>query len=193
MVQQFSLDNWYLLYSVQCSLSSDDSYAFNKACVVVEKLFNCTSMFPTIVTVDYSCSSGSSGSSNDEAPVGSESGSGSSEGNTSEGVVESGSETYSPTHSLKRERVHATLECLRTAQPLYSRAQWAKQPLDKLFASVVQRRLLLDADHTALLDSLYTKVALQRRKDVSGKPVQTVRSFNSTAHPLQTKRVGILR
>ena len=95
--------------------------------------------------------------------------------------------------TLRRERTAATLVCLAAALPLYTRSLWAKQPLDKLFATVAQRRLQLSPDQREELDDLTTKVTLARRKTVSGKPAQTVRAFNSTAHPLKTKKVGLLR
>mmetsp|Transcript_34986 Transcript_34986/g.65313 ORF Transcript_34986/g.65313 Transcript_34986/m.65313 type:complete len:330 (+) Transcript_34986:22-1011(+) len=162
----FEIQNWYLVYSVRNSLCCDDSFKFSKACQMVSELFDCSSMFPVTVTVDYSQEG------EDGTPT---------------------TDDSAPTAVLKRDRVTATLQCLRAAQPLYTRALWAKQPLDKLVAIVVQRRLQLDPDQREQLDDLSTSFALAKRKAVSGKPTQTVRAFNSTAHPLQTKKVGILR
>jgi len=102
-------------------------------------------------------------------------------------------QTFEPPTTLRRSRIAATLACLRVALPLYTRAQWAKQPLDQLFAVAASRRLEVDGDQREELDELTTKITLAKRKHDSGKPVQTVRTYNSTAHPLKTKHVGILR
>ena len=163
------------------SLCCDDSFRFCKACQVLADYFDCDAMFPTLVTVDYtvlndSITDGEGKDTNKEE---------------SPSASPSPSPPLSPT--ARRHRVAATLACLAAALPLYTRSLWAKQPLDKLFATVAQRRLQLDPDQREQLDELTTKITLARRKAISGKPAQTVRVFNSTAHPLKTKKVGLLR
>lgn len=168
--QRFQLQTWFLLYSVKNSLLCDDSFRFCRACQVVSELFQV--MFPAIVTADYSEDAKKKDNEEDK---------------------DEGEEDKEPSAALKRDRTAATLVCLAAALPLYSRTLWAKQPLDKLFAAVAQHRLLLPSDQREQLDELTTAITLTRRKAVSGKPAQTVRAFNSTAHPLKTKKVGLLR
>ena len=166
---KFLIQNWFLLYSVREDLRCDDSFQFSKACQYVSELFDCEEMFPVMKTVDYTDETQESNSRHVQGSV------------------------DTPGDALKKARVSATLSCLTTALPLYSRCMWAKQPLDQLFKIVALRRLQVDDDQREQVDELTTKITLARRKGISGKPAQTVRSYNSTAHPLKTKNVGLMR
>lgn len=168
--QKFQLQTWYLLYSVKNSLCCDDSFRFSKACQVLAELFDCVDMFPPVVTVDYTPMGDALLDKKEEIGL----------------IGEVGA-------SPRRARVAATLTCLAAALPLYPRSLWSRQPLDKLFSTVTHRRLQLPPDQREQLDELSTTITLARRKAVSGRPAQTVRELNSTAHPLKTKKVGLLR
>lgn len=178
-IQRFQLQNWFLVYSVKNSLCCDDSFRFSRACQVVSDLFDCDAMFPPLVIADYSIDNSESSSDDFRKEDG--------------GDEQEEDKEGRPGVALRKARTNATLACMTATLPLYSRSLWAKQPLDKLFAAVAQRRLLLPPDQREQLDDLTTKITTMRRKAVSGKPDQTVRAFNSTAHPLKTKKVGLLR
>lgn len=163
----FQLQTWYLLYSVKNSLCCDDSFRFSKACQTLEKFFENDEMFPPFVSVTEGYEKDDEITSNHLVTV---------------------------SLSFFNSRVDATLQCLSAALPLYTRHQWARQPLDKVFDVVSSRRLRLGNDSQRdELDILTNKITLEKRKIISGKPAQTFRTYNSTAHPLKTKQVGLLR
>lgn len=164
--QKFLVQNWYLRFVVAKDLSCDDSFQFSKACRTVSELFENNIMFPKTQTIDYIDPDENADESEGEEKL---------------------------MLSLKRERVAITVCCLAIAFPMYNRRDWARQPLDSLFRTVSQRRMKIDTEQRNDIDALVTKLTLAHRKNVSGKPVQTVRSYNSTSHPLQTKKVGVMR
>jgi hypothetical protein len=69
---------------------------------------------------------------------------------------------------------------------------WAKQPINDVVTAFSERRLLISEDLREALDSYTSFWVLQQRKESWTGP-KTIRSYDSLAHPLTTKRIGLLR
>lgn len=88
---------------------------------------------------------------------------------------------------LLTERQSVLLCCLETAFRNY-RWQWARQPCDAAFAIAAERRLLFAHELRDQLDELTTAIVTAQRKSSSSAPSHTFRAYNSTVHPLMSKR-----
>ena len=91
-----------------------------------------------------------------------------------------------------RNRENAIFVCLDAAFRLYHWS-WAKQPCDTVYACASERRLNFSDDSRESLDALTMAITAAQRKDTSWSGPQTIRTYNSTAHPLLSKNVGLLR
>eukprot|EP01041_Mallomonas_annulata_P011092 gene11092-23191_t len=92
-----------------------------------------------------------------------------------------------------RKRVEAILQSMEVAYKNYPRA-WAKQSIDRIFAAAASRRLTMPEDLRERLDTMTTNITTEQRKSASGADiVNTIRTYDSVAHPLLQKRTGILR
>jgi hypothetical protein len=91
-----------------------------------------------------------------------------------------------------RYRLQAIIKCMQVAYRCYNR-DWAKNPIEMTFLEASNRRLYFDPDLREELDKLTTSLTLERRKNTSWAGPQTIRTFNSVAHPLLQKKVGLLR
>lgn len=127
-----------------------------------------------------------------------------------------------PNERLAIERMLAITSFLETAacSRCYSR-QWARQPVDAVFAALKQVPSLMqspvhpdasantndDSDDVRMrqkmnvmwvhikerVDSACTALATAQRKHASYSGPHTVRTLNSSAHPIRSKHVGVLR
>lgn len=94
--------------------------------------------------------------------------------------------------SLYETRKAVILTCMSDAFKLYKRL-WAKQPIDLLFrAAAVKRRCFKDAQLEAL-DELTQTITIEQRASSANVGPRTIRTYDSTAHPLRQKNIGILR
>ena len=174
--QTFQVHTWALLSSVQRDLGSDDSFVFSKACYRVVDLAIEKEVFPPPVHPE------------DEPPPPQ----GLRDVSRTDGLV-SVKEEGRISSELRRERIGAVLTCMRVAFKPYRRAAWAKQPVEKLFTEVSRKRLQIDEDQRNELDELTSMLTLMQRKITCGGTQHNIRTYDSTAHPLTTKKVGILR
>lgn len=168
----YLVETYYILVCLNASLATDDSYTFNKACNELK----------AIVTQMSSCSS--SGSCYEETQI---------------QTIEEKCTTESNeidvdmiSKSAKMKRENAILICLETAFRIYHWT-WAKQPCDAVYACAAERRLHFSEESRVGLDTLTTAITTAQRKDTSWSGPQTIRTYNSTAHPLLSKNVGLLR
>jgi hypothetical protein len=88
--------------------------------------------------------------------------------------------------------IDAIFDCLQQALRRYSVRLWAKQPVEAVFSSTIDKRFLLSENERERLDMLTNQLEAEKRKCASFVGQQSVRTLNSAAHPLQ-KRSGILR
>ena len=168
----YLLETYYVLVCLSASLATDDSYSFNKACNELK----------AIITNMHSCGSSRSG-----IDV--------SQNHTSEETSTTGSKGIKMeiiSQSAKSNRENAILICLEIAFRIYHWT-WAKQPCDAVYACAAERRLLFSEEGREGLDLLTTAITTAQRKDNSWSGPQTIRTYNSTAHPLLSKNVGLLR
>lgn len=161
---RYQLETFYVLVCLRASLATDDSYTFNKACSELKAIIIQT------FTDDKNATSSSSISFDDQS--------------------EKSSVSKVSAHVLNRE--NAIFVCLETAFRLYHWS-WAKQPCDAVYACAAERRLHFSDDSRESLDTLTMAITAAQRKDTSWSGPQTIRTYNSTAHPLLSKNVGILR
>lgn len=170
---QFQVKTWLLLSVVKRDLTSDDSFVFSKACTSVTNMFVEESVFPVSIQPE------------DETPPPS--------------TIQDVAFGRGPVKAeilpieLRRARINAVFVCMRVAFRLYKRAAWAKQPVDKLFIEVSRKRLKMDEDQRNETDELTTMITTSHRKMTSSGTQQNIRTYDSTAHPLTSKNVGILR
>lgn len=164
---RYQLETFYILVCLRASLATDDSYTFNKACSELKAII--IQMFSNGNT-ENSSSSSSALSSNDQADK----------------------LSVSQTSAQVLNRENALFVCLETAFRLYHWS-WAKQPCDTVYACAAERRLNFSDDSRESLDTLTMAITAAQRKDTSWSGPQTIRTYNSTAHPLLSKNVGILR
>lgn len=97
---------------------------------------------------------------------------------------------------VKRHRLEVILLCLKICYQVYVRSRWSKQPVESLYLTVSQWKLSIPfEDIREKLDEINTKLIQYQRKLISGgvSDIKTIRTYNSTAHPLKTKKVGVLR
>lgn len=95
----------------------------------------------------------------------------------------------------KTERLVAVLTCLTDAFKQHKRG-WAQQPLDEVFRAASERRFVFSDQYLLdQLDSLTSQWTAHRRKQAAsgGGAARTVRTADSTTHPLRQKQIGILR
>lgn len=98
-----------------------------------------------------------------------------------------------PCDRVLRERITAVLDCMEVSYRSYNR-DWAKERVDKVFAAAARRRLGFPSDLRDRLDDLTTTITMEQRRILSGGGnLKTLRTYDSMAHPLLQKRVGILR
>ena len=95
--------------------------------------------------------------------------------------------------SLIIHRVNAIINCMRTAFKLYSTRPWSKQPVDVMFTSSADVRLHLPLGVRETMDTLITLLRNTQRKNASFTGPMTIRTFNSTAHPLRSSKNDILK
>lgn len=162
---RYQLESFYILVCLRASLATDDSYTFNRACSELKAIIIQT------FEGDKSASSSSYSSSD---------------------VQSAKSPSVSQVSAQVLNRENAIFVCLETAFRLYHWS-WAKQPCDALYACAAERRLLFSDDSRESLDTLTMAITAAQRKDTSWSGPQTIRTYNSTAHPLLSKNVGILR
>ena len=180
----YKLETYYILVCLRANLATDDSYTFNKACNELKAL------------IILMCNSSSSSSSSNSSSSESSSGSGvvdselSSNDHSTNGATEASIEAQAKAAVVKRES--AVLVCLDTAFRIYHWT-WAKQPCDALYACAAERRLLFTDESRDGLDTLNMAITAAQRKDTSWSGPHTIRTHNSTAHPLLSKNVGLLR
>ena len=168
----YLLETYYVLVCLSASLATDDSYSFNKACNELK----------AIITNMQSCGSSSSG-----YDVG--------QNHTSEEIPTTGSNGIKSeiiNQAAKWNKENAILICLEIAFRIYHWS-WAKQPCDAVYACAAERRLHFSEESREGLDTLTTAITTAQRKDNSWSGPQTIRTYNSTAHPLLSKNVGLLR
>lgn len=178
--QNFQIKSWYIqTYIIKELKKSDDSFHFSKVCQFIQtefqvNLFEDTTSSNTETTQDVINSD--SKNSNDSE------------------------NTNNPIHfsdEIKKHRLEVILLCLKVCYQIYSRSRWAKQPVESLYLTVSQWRLQIPYnDYRERLDEINTKLIQLQRKLISGgggSDVKTIRTYNSTAHPLKTKKIGILR
>jgi hypothetical protein len=170
---QFQVRTWMLLSVVRKDLVSDDSFVFSKACASVLNGFLEESVFPSPVSPE------------EEPPP----------PTTIQDIAFGNGpvKTEGFPIELRRRRINAVFVCMRVAFRLYKRAAWAKQPVDKLFTEVSRKRLRMDEDQRNEADELTTMITASHRKMTSSGTQQNIRTFDSTAHPLISKNVGLLR
>lgn len=164
VIHQYSIFTWYLKYFIRYELSTDDSFLFFKTC---QSLQSCIEELPKNSLI------------------------------TQEGdLVADGREV--PTREMYTFRLTVILECLTAAYKNYFRA-WAKSTLDALFQVAAHHRLAFPPDLRQSLDELTTAITLAQRKSTAlggnfvGGSERTIRTYNSTTHPLLQKKNGILR
>lgn len=83
-------------------------------------------------------------------------------------------------------RKETILFCMADAFRLYKR-QWAKQPVDLLFRAAASHRLCFEGELLARLDSLTECITIEQRAASANTGPRTIRTFDSTAHPLRQK------
>jgi hypothetical protein len=164
---RYELETFYILVCLRASLATDDSYTFNKACSELKAIIIETFTDDKHATSSSSSSCISSSDQSDKPSV-----------------------NQASAQVLNRE--NAIFVCLETAFRLYHWS-WAKQPCDTVYACAAERRLHFSDDSRESLDTLTMAITAAQRKDSSWSGPQTIRTYNSTAHPLLTKNVGILR
>lgn len=155
----YQLQTFNALVCIRASLSTDDSFTYNKACIDLKALIIQTAV----------CDKSDSAQTQSE---------------------EVDREMISASNIENRE--NAIFVCLDTAFRLYHWS-WAKQPCDTVYACASERRLYFSDDSRESLDVLTMAITAAQRKDTSWSGPQTIRTYNSTAHPLLSKNVGILR
>lgn len=166
---KYHVHTWYLRYFIRYELSTDDSFLFFKTC---QPLKSCIESLPK-------------DSHEPMQPV------------EVEGEL-GGEDTVLPTSDMYRQRLTVILECLTVAYKSYFRA-WAKPTLDNLFETAARHRRAFPPDLRESLDELTTSITHAQRKaaalgeDYAGGATRTIRTYNSTAHPLLQKNTGILR
>lgn len=178
--EQFQIHTWYLqYYIVNLIKTTDDPYLFNKACQFVTNEFN----------ENYLVRKRAMNEVESETPVIE------TVNNDLVQILDTEDPYYFP-DDMKVSRLNVILLCLKTCYHVYLRSGWTKQPIESLFLHVTQRRLLIPyEDIRDQLDNLNTEFTQKQRKRLSGNggAVQTIRTYNSTAHPLRTKKIGVLR
>jgi hypothetical protein len=203
---QFEIRTWYLQTVIAPLLrGTDDSYLFNKSCKFVSNEFS-ENYFIKKKQLD----------GDDETPP-------SDDPNNSSSLLPSdlspltdtsppndsinlsvvsvpppsaAADPYFFSEEIKRSRLNAILLCLKICYQVYLRSGWTKQPIESLYLHITQRRLHIPfAELREQLDDLNTQLTQKQRKKLSGNGgvTQTIRTYNSSAHPLRTKKVGILR
>lgn len=180
--QQFQIHTWYLqYYIVNLIKTTDDPYLFNRACQFITNEFNENYLVKKQQQQHDEINSLPSEN----------------ESMKNENVeILNAEDPFYFSDDMKRLRLNVILLCLKTCYHVYLRSGWTKQPIESLFLHVTQRRLLIPyEDIREQLDNLNTDFTQKQRKRLSGNggAVQTIRTYNSTAHPLRTKKVGILR
>ena len=95
--------------------------------------------------------------------------------------------------SMMKRRLKAIINCMKTAFKLYSTRPWSKQPVDSLFTSASDVRLHVPLVEREAMDELITILRNTQRKNDSYTGPTTIRTFNSTAHPLRSSKFDVLR
>ena len=95
--------------------------------------------------------------------------------------------------ALLKLRLKALMSCMKTAFKLYSSRPWSKQPVDGLFTSASDVRLHVPLSEREVLDELITTLRSTQRRNASYTGPMTIRTFNSTAHPLRSSKFDILK
>jgi hypothetical protein len=93
---------------------------------------------------------------------------------------------------LSERRQAGLLACMADAYKLYKR-QWARQPVDFLLKAGAIKRLCFRGTQLDTMDNLTTAITLDQRASSSNTGPRTIRTYDSTAHPLRQKNIGILR
>ena len=160
----YQLETFYTLVCLRAALATDDSFTYNKACIELKAII-------TLIQRknDIEMSSSSSGN-----------------------VVTANSELNSISAEDISNRENAIFVCLDTAFRIYHWS-WAKQPCDSIYACAAEGRLHFSDSSRDALDALTMAITAAQRKDTSWSGPHTIRTYNSTSHPLHTKNVGILR
>ena len=179
--QQFEIMSWYIQTVIVKELKrSDDSFQFQKICQFIQTEFqnNLFERKQNTLSTDETIEDVETKESND--------------------ILSSSpnlSDPFDYSDNIKRHRLEVILLCLKICYQVYIRSRWAKQPVESLFFTVSQLRLTIPYEDIRLrLDDINTKLIQYQRKLISGgNDIKTVRTYNSTAHPLTTKKIGVLR
>jgi hypothetical protein len=193
-VQRFQIITWHLQTNIAHQLhTTDDPYLFNRCCQFITHEFNenyLVKKYDIENTDPIPTAEDASLPSADPIPTAED---------ASLVTTSSASTVDDPfffSNETKRSRLEAILFCLQICYQVYLRSGWTKQPIESLYLHITQRRLLLPSDDLReRLDDLSTQFTQKQRKKLSGTGgmIQTIRTYNSTAHPLRTKKIGILR
>jgi hypothetical protein len=94
----------------------------------------------------------------------------------------------------KVERLRVLIATLETAIESY-KWSWAKPPIESLIKLASERRTCFPPSMRDEVDEITSAVTLAMRKNVSLNNVlsRSIRSYNSTAHPLRNKSIEILK
>jgi hypothetical protein len=164
--QSFEIHTWNLLVNTRLNLQTDDPFTFNKACQVTLANYP---IKPINIGISAEVSFDPAAEDTVPPPI----------------------TTPLP---LLHSRIDAVLLCMKQAFSLFTRNAWSRQPIESLFTPIIRTRLQLQEDQRAQLDDLASGLTLAKRKLVSGvEGPRTIRTYNSTAHPSITKKVGVLR
>lgn len=95
-------------------------------------------------------------------------------------------------YDINIERQKVILLCIEVAGEHYHLA-WARQPIDSLITILSEYKQYFDIDMIEQLNNIVAKMTLTKRKTASYSGPVTIRTYNSTAHPLSSKKAGVLR
>jgi hypothetical protein len=111
------------------------------------------------------------------------------------GLIKSTLQTISSTSDMSEsqmnrweERQRVLICCIETALANY-KWSWAKQPCDSLISVVSEKRMLFGEGVREQLDDLVNSVVALQRKNASWIGPKTFRAFDSTSHPLRSKKI----
>ena len=93
---------------------------------------------------------------------------------------------------LIERRKESILGVMTSALRQYKR-QWAKQPVELLFRAAASTRVSFEGSQLEALDELTNTMTREQRANTANIGPRTIRTYDSTAHPLRQKNVGVLR
>lgn len=89
--------------------------------------------------------------------------------------------------------VDAVLMAMEKVLRKYSVRLFARQPVESVFTAAIEKRMLLSYEFRERLDVLTNQLESEKRKNTSFVGQQSIRTFNSAAHPLQKRSAGMQR